>query len=67
LPEGQNIWAISALLKRINKHFGILNVLEPLLLKPGVELGDSQSLSLDHDPFAIDRHVSANALNSELT
>ena len=67
LPEGQNIWAVFALLKRINEHFGILDVLEPLLLKPGVELGDPQNLSLDHDPFAIDCHVSANALNSELT
>ncbi|HWX14991.1 MAG TPA: hypothetical protein VNY07_00220 [Chthoniobacterales bacterium] len=49
-------------MKRINEHFRILDVLEPLLLKPGVDLGDSQNLSLDHDPFAIDLHRGTNAL-----
>jgi hypothetical protein len=67
LPEGQNIRATFGLLKRINEHFGILEVLEPLLLKPRVELGHPQNVSLDHDLFAVDRHSGAKALSSKLT
>ena len=66
LPEGHNIWELFALLKCINKHFGVLHILEPLLLKPGVQLGDPQKLSADRDSLAIDRHGRPSLLCSEI-
>src|SRR5207237_2820837 len=59
LPEGQNIWAVVTLLKRIDEHFRVLYILEPLLLLTGVRSGDPQDLSFDHDSFAIHPHSSA--------